>query len=422
MVQRHLHYPPLALVGRAKSVIAVVAMLALSCLPLLADWSTSELNNDSDSTIDSSKTYTHAIDIGNTNDSLTINGVPFHYGNTNSGTDATHGGSYLLEDTAHNFTGYISSVSGDIHDLFDDFRYNGQPMTLWVNGLQAGSPYIVRFYVSGWAGSNIEWSVNDDPSSFLSLDRSGGESPGTVMSYEAVAQPGGVLAFRASNVAAGTFHFYGFTVEESVAVSSSPILITDLFNTGLGADGRSLATGSADPHYTMTGPQLPGTSPQAMVTVNNAAWISANEPFSRWIGADDGTSTVAAGNYTYTTTFTIPNRCNASSANISGHIFADNPSVSIALNGVRALTSNFHWNQDDTSNDSAGDVIQENANYFSILHGQDAGDGPVSFQKGTNTLVFTVERTIPGASGLRTYGMKGTVALIPPPGTIFRID
>ena len=49
---------------------------------------------------------------------------------------------------------------------------------------------------------------------------------------------------------------------------------------------------------------------------------------------------------------------------------ADHATVTIYLNGVRALTKKLGWNKDDTANDGAPDVVQENANFFSIAQGQ----------------------------------------------------
>lgn len=400
-------------------VAGALASGMLVCLPLYASWTTSAMTNDTDCGISTDKVYTHAVDLGDDATALTINGVPFHQG-TASGTDAIHGGSYLLSDTPGSFTAYNSSVAaGGMHELLEDFYYNGNPMTLWLNGLQAGSNYVVRFYVSGWENATNDWTVNDSVTNVFRVDRSGGQAPGAILSYEGTAQAGGLLAFRAAPVVAGnTFHIFGFTVEQATTPNSS-ILITNLFNTGVGANGQSLAVGVADPHYKITGPQLPGTAPQAMVITPNALYASGNEPFSRWIGPADASGQVSAGTYTYTTTFTIDERCSPSTARITGHVFADDSNVSISLNGVRALTQSFDWNNDDMANGSKPDVVQENANYFTIVNGQNAGDGPVSFQTGTNTLVFSVPEPGPVTfHGLRTYGMKGTVSPRPPQGTL----
>lgn len=388
---------------------AAIAIWGLAPVVIWASWTTSAMSNDADSGISTNKTYTHAVDLGTDNTALTINDVPFHQG-TASGTDAAHGGSYLLSDTTSSFTGNNSGVAaGGMHELLEDFYYNGKPMTLWLNGLQAGSNYVVRFYVSGYSGASIDWTVNDAVTNVFRVDRSGGQTPGAILSYEGTAQAGGLLAFRAAPVGTETFHIYGFTVEQATPPNSS-ILITNLFNTGVDAQGRLLAAGVADPHYRITGPQLPGTAPQAMVITPNIVYTSGNDPFSRWIGPANASVQVAAGTYTYTTTFTIDEGCSPSTARITGHVFADDSNVSISLNGVRALTQSFDWASDDTANSNKTDVVEENANYFTIVNGQNAGDGPVSFQTGTNTLVFSVPEPGPVTfHGIRTYGMKGTV-------------
>ena len=391
--------------------IGVLVSSLLWSVPAQAGWSTSAMSGDADSGISTNKTYTHAVDLGADTTALTINGVPFYQGGF-SGTDATHGGSYLLTGLNNSETGYDSPVMGEMYELLEDFYHNGDPSLLYLNGLETGSRYVTRFYVSGWGSSTNHWTVNDAVTNVFSVGRDGGHSPGAIISYEGTAQAGGLLAFRAEPDGADTFHFMGFTVEEA-ATENDTALISDLFNTGVDAQGRLLGTGAADPHYTIAGPQLPGTAPQAMVTVPNAAWNSGNEPFSRWIGPANGNVSVAVGTYTYTTTFTIDPESFPSTAQITGHIFADDINVSISLNGVRALTQNFHWDNDDAANDGKLDVVQENANFFTIVDGQDAGDGPVSFQTGQNTLVFSVPETGP-FQGFRTYGMKGTVSASPP--------
>ncbi len=399
--------------------IGVLVNSLLWSVSAQAGWSTSEMNNDADSGISTSKTYTHAVDLGNDTTALTINDVTFHQGNR-SGTDATHGGSYVLADTPGSVTSYNSPVTGDMHELLEDFYHAGNPSTLYLNGLQAGSRYVTRFYVSGWAPGDVDLTANDSVTNVFRVPRSGGHTPGAIISYEGTAQAGGLLAFEAAQVNAAA-HFYGFTVEEA-ATQNETQLITNLFNTGVDAQGRLLAIGAADPHYEISGPQLPVTDPQAMVTVPNAAWNSGNEPFSRWIGPANGSTQVSNGVYRYTTTFTIDPEQGPKTAQITGHIFADNSAVSISLNGVRALTQNFPWNVDDTANDGLPDVVQENANFFTIVHGQDAGDGPVRFQTGQNTLVFSVPEPGPITfQGFRTYGMKGTVADAPPPGAVMII-
>ena len=406
---------------RSDTLMAIGFLLSslLWSVPAQAGWSTSAMSGDGDCGISTHKTYTHAVDLGTDTTALTINGVPFHQGGF-SGTDAIHGGSYLLTGLNNSETGYDSPVTGEMHELLEDFYHNGDPMTLYLNGLEAGARYVTRFYVSGWPNTTNDWTVNDSVTNVFRVDRSGGHTPGAIISYEGTAQAGGLLAFEAAQVN-GAFHIYGFTVEEA-ATEHDTDLISDLFNTGVDAQGRLLGIGAGDPHYEISGPQLPVTAPQAMVIIPNDAWNSGNEPFSRWIGPANGSTQVSNGVYKYTTTFTIDPKQGPKTAQITGHIFADNSDVSISLNGVRALTQNFDWDNDDAANDGKADVVQENANFFTIVDGQDAGDGPVRFQTGTNTLVFSVPEPGPTTfHGFRTYGMKGKVSDAPPAGSVLII-
>jgi hypothetical protein len=377
--------------------------------PPPAGWSTNAMSGDADSGISTSKTYTHAVDLGDEQAaSVSINGVPFHQGGV-SGTDAAHGGSYFLKETTGLVTDRGSPVTGEMHELLDDFYYGGDPTVLYLNGLEAGSRYVTRFYVSDASGeSAMDLTHNDSVRSVFRVDRSGDHFPGAIISYEGTAQAGGLLAFRAAQVG-GAPRFHGFTVEKA-AIQNETHLIADLFNTGVDAQGHLLEVGAADPHYTLSGPQLPATSPQAMVTIPNAAWNSGNEPFSRWIGPANGDVAVAGGTYIYTTTFTIEAGVIPATAQITGYLFADDTDVTVYLNGVRALSRSFPWNTDDTASYSRNDVVRENANAFSIVDGQNGGAGPVRFQTGRNTLVFSVPEVGVTPSGLRTYGMKGTVS------------
>lgn len=374
-----------------------------------AGWSTNAMTGDADSGISTSKTYTHAVNLGDEQAApVSINGVPFHQGGV-SGTDAAHGGSYSLQETTGLVTDRGSPVTGDMQELLDDFYYGGNSTVLYLNGLEPGSRYVTRFYVSGASGeSAMNLTPNDSVRNLFRVDSSGDHFPGAIISYEGTAQAGGLLAFRAAQVGDAP-RFHGFTVEKA-AVQNETHLIADLFNTGVDAQGHLLEVGSADPHYTLSGPQLPATSPQAMVTLPNVAWNSGNEPFSRWIGPANGDVAVAGGTYTYTTTFTIEAGQVPATAQITGHLFADDTDVTVYLNGVRALSRSFPWKSDDTASSTQNDVVGQNANAFSIIDGQDAGDGPVRFQAGQNTLVFSVPEANAEFQGLRTYGMQGTVS------------
>jgi hypothetical protein len=131
--------------------------------------------------------------------------------------------------------------------------------------------------------------------------------------------------------------------------------------------------------YSVTGGG--STSPYA-----NPVWL-ADDTTSSWIGS----SSLAPGNYTYSTTFDLTG-LNAATALISGNWAGDNSGVSILLNGSATGISA-----------SAGSVNFASFTGFNI-------DSTANFAAGLNTLSFTINNFDDGTSnptGLRV-AMAGT--------------
>ena len=207
----------------------------LSSLPVLAGtWSFTNLTGDDTETgIETSKTYTHLVDFGPDAEAATINGVKF----TSKGRT---GANYTMEmgggDFPNNGQGVFEGTG--LGDLLSDFYYgsagNGL-QTLTLTGLREAHTYRLTFFVSGWAGAPIDISVSDAPGVVTRIDRGGGRwvpdpaspdtfeptgagSPGAGLSYEYVAPAGGTIVVKMDAVQDGdTFHHYGF-VNELVAI------------------------------------------------------------------------------------------------------------------------------------------------------------------------------------------------------------
>ncbi|MEB3123438.1 MAG: hypothetical protein VKL41_19720 [Snowella sp.] len=167
--------------------------------------------------------------------------------------------------------------------------------------------------------------------------------------------------------------------------------ITDLYNTGVDNARQVLGDSVADSHYTLatypagTVTVAEGNVSRAVTTPNKDLapinWI-ANTQTARWIGPNTASSTGPVGDYSYTTTFTLPS---FSEASIVGQIAVDDRITDILINGVSVgnpvpLSS---WT-----------TIQR----FSISTG---------FVVGTNTIEFKLH-SIGGPTGLQIDSISGT--------------
>lgn len=112
--------------------------------------------------------------------------------------------------------------------------------------------------------------------------------------------------------------------------------VTTAFSTGLDAAGNALPPGSADPHYLLTkSAQATPAPPPVPATViqNHPAW-AANDAESSWIGViNPGTANVAAGAYSYRTSFSLAG-FDPASAVVTLRVGADNRLNDVLLNGV----------------------------------------------------------------------------------------
>jgi len=177
------------------------------------------------------------------------------------------------------------------------------------------------------------------------------------------------------------------------STAAQAALIANLNNTGTSGGVALVGAGVADPNYSLI--VQPGSA--TAVTVDHTIWPIFGGPWvpnnaaSRWIGPD-ASSQGPPGNYTYRTTFTVPNNAILSTVNVSGLWGADDPSIDILING------------NSTGNVSAG---------FTSLVPFNVTSG---FVFGTNTLDFALNNA-GGPTGLRVDHIVGTYQ-IPEPGTV----
>ncbi len=190
---------------------------------------------------------------------------------------------------------------------------------------------------------------------------------------------------------------------EALYDQSDIFAITDLFNTGVDGSGNALSGGATDTHYDLT--SVPDARPTPFDAVTPAsipgAWVN-NDADSRWISPQNNVTDVP-GNYTYRTSFTVPNDADLSTVSIAGRWGTDNQGQDILINGTST---------GQTNTAQFGSLTP-----FSITSG---------FKHGVNTLDFALNNA-PGAggsanpTGLRVDDIQGTYRLIPEPLTMLAV-
>lgn len=173
---------------------------------------------DTDSGISSTKTYTHAVDVNGTGE--TINGVTFVAGGA-SGTDATHGGGWSYSiPTQSSYTTNTSNLTGSINQLAKDFLYSGNSgtatETLTLTGLTVGKTYKASFYSVGFggAGGRVQ-NISDDQGGTLNgYDQNAfGSGNGSLLTDTYTATATSITVTFASAANNASFHQYGFSNE-----------------------------------------------------------------------------------------------------------------------------------------------------------------------------------------------------------------
>src|ERR1035437_4708550 len=159
--------------------------------------------------------------------------------------------------------------------------------------------------------------------------------------------------------------------------------VATLFNTGLAATRTVLAAGSSDPHYIIPASAQGSVGANATVIQNHPAWL-ANDALSSWIGVlNPGTESVAAGNYSYQTAFSLAGFLPSSVA-LSISVSADDSVSDVYLNG-QALGLSFTG----YSSFSAAFVVSN------------------GLKSVTNTLEF---RTLNGGTSANPHGFRALVS------------
>jgi hypothetical protein len=337
----------------------LIGLFAWGASPLLAGTlSYFPITSDADSQISSTKTYTHAIDFGSGATVATINGVVFDRGNPGAFPaptgSATIGTGTSNVPTAHAGSG-VTNTTGNVAALLDDFLYNNPNTVIQIGGLKIGQTYDLRLYHRQWGGDRRQTFGFDanglggpENSAVINPDDATQTPPGLDAANRAFGvsfaytawSPTATVNIDRVSPSGGTYHFYGLTNE----VVGSPVTTTlyalkRLSSTGVDSQGRVLAPGSADPHFTMTSaPAGSGLTPPApaVVEANNPAWL-ANDAVgavgSSWVSTTaDGQASLPVGSFVTQTTFDLTG-WDPATASIQGAVATDNRLTDVRLNG-----------------------------------------------------------------------------------------
>jgi hypothetical protein len=221
-----------------------------------------QITNDADSGIEAAKTYTHAIDFGNTG-AATVDTVEFVNDVNVSAGGRANAGTRTYATSNHQASGTPPGVLENVASVFTDCRYNGPDLGyVELTGLTEGQWYDVRLYDRSWgyqAGNRTYYAVYDVGSDgaveFTTPKINQNDAtlnppnmPGDVswaMSYVYQADANGKIkvTIDIADDFTGSYHLYGLTNEETTAVIAGISLPT---TTIAATESSTLSLGTAE--------------------------------------------------------------------------------------------------------------------------------------------------------------------------------
>ena len=199
-----------------KCLLTILLCLGLQTIASAAVWEVSPWTDDASTGIDSSKTYTHAINNSSSGNIATVNGVEF----TNSWGDFDNGSlegwGRIDWDSGNNIAG---QAAGSSYELSTHFRYGNSKLTL--TGLDAGSIYHLTLFGVAWEdGTRMVTLTTGDGSTFVFNEDMYGNNNGVLIDVFYIADANGELVMNMVN----DFHFYAFANCEYTGVL--PVVIS----------------------------------------------------------------------------------------------------------------------------------------------------------------------------------------------------
>jgi hypothetical protein len=175
------------------------------------------------------------------------------------------------------------------------------------------------------------------------------------------------------------------------------VSIAGLFTTGMNNTNSLLGDNAVDSHYVIDGPSTSYDGNSRTVTASALAggWV-ANTSSARWIttplsGTDGTNPSRPNGLYDYTLTFTMPTGAQLGTVSIAG-IGAVDDTAAIYVNGIL--------------------VSGQTLNSWSSTNGFSLNSSNATFTSTTNTIMFRVNNSGGGATGLLITSLSGT-AVVP---------
>ncbi len=190
----------------------LLLLLACQCMVSAAVWSVSPWTDDASTGIDSSKTYTHAINISNDGSLVpNVNGVQFT-NQWNTGTNwSLNGGGYIDWDSGNN-------ISGSSYGISTRFRYGNSLLTL--SGLTPGMVYELTLFSVAWEDGTRTVTLKDKYGSFVFNQDLYGNNNGIKIVGLYTADANGELRLGIVN----DFHIYGFA--NCVYTGDLPVVVS----------------------------------------------------------------------------------------------------------------------------------------------------------------------------------------------------
>ena len=185
--------------------------------------------------------------------------------------------------------------------------------------------------------------------------------------------------------------------------SATPI---QFFNTGVAVGGSLLASGAADPNYTLIY-SSDGGSYTAMASTPNPAWVP-NSSTAGWIGPTaNGNNGMNSGYYVYQATLDLTGY-NAATASLSGMVAADDCLYIYLNQGGNAVFSESGFAALTPFLINSGFVNGVNLIDFVVVN---AG-GPTGLMVDDTLATATAQAPEPGSLLLMMTGLAGGAALL----------
>ncbi len=178
------------------------------------DWT-----DDADSRISSTKTYTHAVNLG-ANSDVDVNGVTFNGSSSNFsgvGWAMVNGyGDNNLVKVSTNATTVTGNGAGLLSDCIDDV-YN-QSTAIILSNLTGGQGYAFTLYNYGLGAdaSDSFFTANDSEATIIELNQNDSGPSGKLVKYYYIAPSNGIFSMVISSKEASiSWNYYAFSNEES---------------------------------------------------------------------------------------------------------------------------------------------------------------------------------------------------------------